>query len=239
MFSATARWRARTRPERITWRGRRGGGRHGETVRGGADKEGRNVLVMRPGRENSKEHAGNIRFLIYTLERATWRENRTRTRRSGRTSNTTARSSCFSSTLPGGRSPRRRRCGRSPGDAQHPAGPLPGTPGDGGVLQPALHLRGVLESHLAVHRPGDVPESPDVKTKPREGDQPNAQDVPHGARRAPTSPVRETPRSTSRRSRRKPTRTTNAKTRRSACSPRNSPPRSDDARPRKREAMFY
>ena len=74
MFSATARWRARTRPERIRWRDVAAEGATGKQYLAGTDKEGRNVLVMRPGRENSKEHAGNIRFLIYTLERATWRE---------------------------------------------------------------------------------------------------------------------------------------------------------------------
>ena len=74
MFSATARWRAKTRPERIKWRDVQAEGATGKQYLAGTDKEGRNVLVMRPGRENTKEHAGNIRFLIYTLERATWRE---------------------------------------------------------------------------------------------------------------------------------------------------------------------
>lgn len=74
MFSKTARWRAKTRPERIRWRDVQAEGATGKQYVAGTDKEGRSVLVMRPGRENSKEHAGNIRFLIYTLERATWRE---------------------------------------------------------------------------------------------------------------------------------------------------------------------
>ena len=74
MFATTARWRAKTRPERVRWRDVRAEGATGKQYVAGTDKEGRRVLVMRPGRENSKEHAGNIRFLIYTLERATWRD---------------------------------------------------------------------------------------------------------------------------------------------------------------------
>ena len=128
MFSATARWRAKTRPERIKWRDVQAEGATGKQYLAGTDKEGRNVLVMRPGRENTKEHAGNIRFL-------------------------------------------------EPRDAVYFTGPLPGTAGGGGVLQPALDLRGVLESHLAVHRPGDVPEDPIRQPEAREGDQQNEKNV--------------------------------------------------------------
>ncbi|PXF41697.1 CRAL-TRIO domain-containing protein [Gracilariopsis chorda] len=34
------------------------------------DKNGRSVIIMRPGLENSSDGAGNVRYLVYTLERA-------------------------------------------------------------------------------------------------------------------------------------------------------------------------
>jgi hypothetical protein len=74
MLIATLRWRAETRPERITWKDVRTEAETGKQYVTGTDTAGRNVVVMRPGRENTKEHAGNIRFLIYTLEHATWRD---------------------------------------------------------------------------------------------------------------------------------------------------------------------
>ena len=74
MLFATLKWRQKTRPERVTWKDVRNEASTGKQYVTGTDKEGRNVLVMRPGRENTKEHAGNIRFLIYTLEHATWRD---------------------------------------------------------------------------------------------------------------------------------------------------------------------
>ena len=74
MLTHTLKWRARTRPDSITWRDVAKEGSTGKQYVPGVDVKGRNVLVMRPGRENSKEHAGNIRFLVYMLEKATWRE---------------------------------------------------------------------------------------------------------------------------------------------------------------------
>lgn len=71
---ATLKWRAKTRPERITCWDCAAEAASGKQYVVGLDKENRNVVVMRPGRENTKEHAGNIRFLIYTLEKAVWRD---------------------------------------------------------------------------------------------------------------------------------------------------------------------
>ena len=74
MLVSSLRWRRATRPESITWEDIAAEGASGKQYIAGRDKQGRNVLVMRPGRENTREHAGNIRFLVYTLERATWRD---------------------------------------------------------------------------------------------------------------------------------------------------------------------
>lgn len=73
-LTATLRWRARARPESISYDDVEDEGASGKQYVAGRDKRGRNVLVMRPGRENTREHAGNIRFLVYTLENATWRD---------------------------------------------------------------------------------------------------------------------------------------------------------------------
>ena len=73
-LTATLRWRARARPESISYDDVEDEGASGKQYVAGRDQRGRNVLVMRPGRENTREHAGNIRFLVYTLENATWRD---------------------------------------------------------------------------------------------------------------------------------------------------------------------
>ena len=74
MLVSSLRWRRAARPDSITWEDVAAEGTSGKQYVTGQDQQGRNVLVMRPGRENTREHAGNIRFLVYTLERATWRE---------------------------------------------------------------------------------------------------------------------------------------------------------------------
>ena len=74
MLVSSLRWRRAARPDSITWEDVAAEGTSGKQYVTGRDQQGRNVLVMRPGRENTREHAGNIRFLVYTLERAAWRD---------------------------------------------------------------------------------------------------------------------------------------------------------------------
>ena len=67
-------WRIKTKPEEIQWDDVAAEGATGKQYVAGKDNQGRSVMVMRPGRENTQEHAGNIRYLIYTLERALWQD---------------------------------------------------------------------------------------------------------------------------------------------------------------------
>lgn len=71
---ASIAWRKKTKPDEITWDDVAAEGATGKQYVPGKDNSGKSLLVMRPGRENTKEHAGNIRFLIYTLEHALWCE---------------------------------------------------------------------------------------------------------------------------------------------------------------------
>ena len=73
MLVSSLRWAA-ARPDSITWEDVAAEGTYGKQYVAGQDQQGRNVLVLRPGRENTNVCAGDIRFLIYTLERATWRD---------------------------------------------------------------------------------------------------------------------------------------------------------------------
>ena len=60
------------RPEAITWDDVRKEGEEGKQYLAGRDRHGRAVLIARPGRDGSREQASHVRFLIYTLEHATW-----------------------------------------------------------------------------------------------------------------------------------------------------------------------
>ena len=69
---ASLQWRKVARPESITWNDVRKEGEEGKQYLSGRDRHGRGVLTIRPGREGSREQASHVRFLIYTLEHATW-----------------------------------------------------------------------------------------------------------------------------------------------------------------------
>jgi len=51
MLKASLEWRARTKPEEITWADVSAEGATGKQYVAGRDKQGRAVLIMRPGRE--------------------------------------------------------------------------------------------------------------------------------------------------------------------------------------------
>jgi hypothetical protein len=72
MLKASLQWRKVARPESITWNDVRKEGEEGKQYLSGRDRHGRGVLTIRPGREGSREQASHVRFLIYTLEHATW-----------------------------------------------------------------------------------------------------------------------------------------------------------------------
>jgi len=69
---ASLQWRKVARPEAITWDDVRKEGEEGKQYLAGRDRHGRAVLIARPGRDGSREQASHVRFLIYTLEHATW-----------------------------------------------------------------------------------------------------------------------------------------------------------------------
>ena len=78
MLVATLKWRAKRKPEEITWNDVANEAKTGKQYRSGRCKQGRRVLVMRPDRENTFNHEENIKFLIYTLENIFWKSSRER-----------------------------------------------------------------------------------------------------------------------------------------------------------------
>ncbi|CAL4918782.1 unnamed protein product [Urochloa decumbens] len=71
MLEESLKWRATYRPEDIRWPDVSVEAETGKMYRASfKDKEGRTVVIMRPTKENTKSHDGQIRFLVYVLENA-------------------------------------------------------------------------------------------------------------------------------------------------------------------------
>ncbi|CAL4935652.1 unnamed protein product [Urochloa decumbens] len=71
MLEESLKWRAAYRPEDIRWPDVSAEGETGKMYRASfRDREGRTVVVMRPTKQNTLSHEGQIRFLVYTLENA-------------------------------------------------------------------------------------------------------------------------------------------------------------------------
>ncbi|CAN6322779.1 unnamed protein product [Urochloa humidicola] len=71
MLEESLKWRATYRPEDIRWPDVSVEAETGKMYRASfQDKEGRAVIIMRPTKENTKTHDGQIRFLVYVLENA-------------------------------------------------------------------------------------------------------------------------------------------------------------------------
>ncbi|KAJ4952958.1 hypothetical protein NE237_029790 [Protea cynaroides] len=71
MLKATLKWRSEYKPEEIRWEEIAREARTGKIYRSNyVDKYGRNVLVMRPGFQNTKSARGQIRYLVYCMENA-------------------------------------------------------------------------------------------------------------------------------------------------------------------------
>tara|TARA_B110000483_G_scaffold232303_1_gene299666 strand:+ start:1521 stop:2831 length:1311 start_codon:yes stop_codon:yes gene_type:complete len=75
MLKKTLLWRKEYKPELITFEDIEEELKTGKQYRSGRDRSGRRIIVMRPSRENTREHDGNIRLLVYTFENALWRTN--------------------------------------------------------------------------------------------------------------------------------------------------------------------
>nr|QAA13008.1 Sec14p [Saccharum hybrid cultivar ROC22] len=71
MLEESLKWRAAYRPEDIRWPDVSVEAETGKMYRASfRDREGRTVVVMKPTKQNTSSHEGQIRFLVYTLENA-------------------------------------------------------------------------------------------------------------------------------------------------------------------------
>ncbi|CAJ1971787.1 unnamed protein product [Sphenostylis stenocarpa] len=71
MLKLTLKWREENKPEEIRWEDVAHEAETGKIYRSNyIDKQGRTVLVMRPGRQNSKSTKGQIKYLVYCMENA-------------------------------------------------------------------------------------------------------------------------------------------------------------------------
>ena len=78
MLVGTLQWRAKMKPDEITWDDVESEAATGKQYRSGRDRRERRVLVMRPDRENTFNHETNIKFLVYMLENILWKPARER-----------------------------------------------------------------------------------------------------------------------------------------------------------------
>ncbi|XP_037429058.1 phosphatidylinositol transfer protein PDR17-like [Triticum dicoccoides] len=71
MLEESLKWRAVSRPEDIRWPDVSVEAETGKMYRATfTDREGRTVVIMRPAKQNTSSHEGQLRYLIYTLENA-------------------------------------------------------------------------------------------------------------------------------------------------------------------------
>lgn len=71
MLEATLKWRSEFKPEEIRWHEVAHEGETGKVSKANFhDRNGRTVLIMRPGKQNTKSSEGNIRHLVYLMENA-------------------------------------------------------------------------------------------------------------------------------------------------------------------------
>ncbi|THU58604.1 hypothetical protein C4D60_Mb03t16120 [Musa balbisiana] len=71
MLQETLKWRATYKPEEIRWHEVAVEGETGKVYRADfQDREGRSVLVLRPGKQNTSSHDNQLRHLVYLLENA-------------------------------------------------------------------------------------------------------------------------------------------------------------------------
>ncbi|KAG2596621.1 hypothetical protein PVAP13_5KG175700 [Panicum virgatum] len=71
MMKAAVKWRLAFKPENICWADIAQEAETGKIYRADyKDKQGRTVLVLRPGLENTTSATGQIKYLVYSLEKA-------------------------------------------------------------------------------------------------------------------------------------------------------------------------
>lgn len=71
MLKETIKWREQYKPEQIKWEAVGKEAETGKIFRANfCDREGRTVLVMRPGAQNTSQLEGQIKYLVYCMENA-------------------------------------------------------------------------------------------------------------------------------------------------------------------------
>ncbi|KAL6843478.1 hypothetical protein ACP4OV_026540 [Aristida adscensionis] len=71
MLEDSLKWRAAYKPEDIRWPDVSVEAETGKMYRASfRDREGRTVVIMRPAKQNTSSHEGQVRFLVYVLENA-------------------------------------------------------------------------------------------------------------------------------------------------------------------------
>ncbi|ONK76128.1 uncharacterized protein A4U43_C03F24230 [Asparagus officinalis] len=71
MLEETLKWRSTYKPEEIRWHEVASEGETGKVYRANfQDREGRTVLVLRPGKQNTSSHDNQLRHLVYLIENA-------------------------------------------------------------------------------------------------------------------------------------------------------------------------
>lgn len=71
MLEETLKWRSTYKPEEIRWHEVASEGETGKVYRANfQDREGRTVLVMKPGKQNTSSHDNQLRHLVYLIENA-------------------------------------------------------------------------------------------------------------------------------------------------------------------------
>ncbi|XP_078437077.1 sec14p-like phosphatidylinositol transfer family protein [Wolffia australiana] len=69
MLENSLKWRSTYRPEEIQWDEVAPEGKTGKVYRADfQDREGRNVLIMKPGKQNTSSHENQIKHLVYLIE---------------------------------------------------------------------------------------------------------------------------------------------------------------------------
>ncbi|KAJ3672834.1 hypothetical protein LUZ60_006208 [Juncus effusus] len=72
MLEETLKWRSSYKPEEIRWSEVANEGETGKMYRANfTDREGRTVLILRPAKQNTDSHEGQLKLLVYMLENAT------------------------------------------------------------------------------------------------------------------------------------------------------------------------
>lgn len=70
MIRNTLKWREEYKPDQISFNEIKSVAETGKLYNHGCDKSGRPIVIMVPARENSKDYAQNLRYVVYTIERA-------------------------------------------------------------------------------------------------------------------------------------------------------------------------